>query len=206
MRRLAERLAEAFVAPAGEKPTRAQAPPAAGPSVAVLCRSEQRWLAGATAAAAAGGRGAPLVAVWTGDAPALPPVALPATPAARRTATRLAARGHAARTSGRLVRLALPADPAAAAAEAARARAAADGAVVVVLAGARDERLDWLVAAQDRVLVARDARDADTDTTSVAELALRQLALDGHRADELVLPASATARALAAGGVVLPWR
>src|SRR5206468_2610023 len=76
--------------------------------------------------ALAGARRAPLavVSVWAPTTGAGPAWRAPATPAARRLAARLAARGHEARATGRLVLVRLPDPPPDAAAQAGRVAAA----------------------------------------------------------------------------------
>jgi len=130
---------------------------------------------------------AAIVALW-GAAP--PKVHAPASLRARRTAGRLAARGHTAHAAGRVAVVALEA-----ASEAGRVAAAAgDLPVVCVVAGPRDEDADAVLAACDRVVVVGDGL--------VAELAAESLAASGPVCRSLVLP-DGPSRALAASGAAL---
>ncbi|HEX8084257.1 MAG TPA: hypothetical protein VF529_08200 [Solirubrobacteraceae bacterium] len=171
-------------------------------SLAILCRAADALVVGAAAALVLAGRSRrshALVAVWKpGEEP--PAVArAPATAAARRLAASLDSRGHEATASGRLALVRLAGDAAAAAAEAIRANAAAgDVPTVVVLAGAREDRMDGLLRDQDAVLVALP-EPADG---AVADLALAGLADLGVPAEILAIPAtSAPIRALAGSGL-----
>ena len=194
------RLAAAFVAPrelaeedAEEihriRAAEVEAAVARPASVAVLCRASDAWPIGGALALGAGG-GAVVVA-W-GDDVAAPATRAPAWRAARKLAETLAARGHGASATGRLVHV-LAEDPA----EAVRVAVAADPArCVTVVAGPRDEAIDALLRDQDRVLV--DATEA------VADLALTSLAQADVPARRLALAdAPSAAKALAAAGVGL---
>lgn len=204
-RRLLDRLVAAFVSPVeAGGPVRAgaavdadscevsrvdeAAPVALPPTVAVLCRPEDAWVAGG--AVALGTRGPAVVAAWGSDV-RLASGRAPTSAAARRLATRLAARGHEAQATGRLVHV-LVDDPAS---EMGRLTAAADAAsCVAVLTGPRDERLDELLRTHDRVLL-----DVDDE---VAELALTSLAQADIPARHVRLGATTEpARTLAATGV-----
>jgi hypothetical protein len=90
---------------------------------------------------------------------------------ARQLALRLDARGIAADATGRLVRVRLPEEPAAAAAAAERALGAATCPVVVALAGPRDPALDRLLATTDAVVVVHSA-GADPALAGAVEAAL----------------------------------
>jgi hypothetical protein len=97
---------------------------------------------------------------------------LPATTRARRLAARLEARGLTAVGGGRLVRVALPAPGAEAVAAAQRAVAAVDVTTAVVLAGAREDELDALLALQDAVvLVLREPLESPLVKLAVSGLA-----------------------------------
>ncbi|HWI08350.1 MAG TPA: hypothetical protein VNT54_12655 [Solirubrobacteraceae bacterium] len=174
------------------------APPRAPASLAVLAPAADAPALGAALALALARREratAALVCVWA-------PVAgdrlwrAPAAPAAARLARALAARGHDARASGRLVvvRLATPCEPAAA--EALRATAAAGRApAVVALGGPRTAAFDALLAQQDVVVVA---------VAPGADPALARLATEGlERSVACEVPPADPARALAAAGVAL---
>lgn len=199
-----ERLGAAFVgpaAPAAPAEDRPDVAPVAvpAPAVGVLCRPEDRWAAGGAVGLGLAGRGgATLVAVWTGEPPALPAWGAPGTFAARRLAHRLERRGHRTRAAGRLVLVALEADPVAAAAEVLRACAATDGATVLVVAGPRDAVLGSLLTDRDRIIAVR--REGDEDAAAIARLAVASLSGAGHRADELMLPPGAGARVAIAAG------
>jgi hypothetical protein len=170
------------------------------PSVAVLAPpSHGPPLGSALAFALACGRRAPvgLVSVWApGDASLRGPWHGPGMPAATRLAVALGARGHEARTSGRVVgvRLAQAADEAAA--EAGRVAAAAGSApAVLVLAGPRSACFDDVLAAQDLVVVAV-APDGDPVLARLAAAGL-------ERAVICFAPPADPARALAAAGIAL---
>lgn len=190
----------ADTAPAGVPPTRACAvtPPRTPASVALLApASDAPALAAALALALARGARAPtaVVCVWA-PAPARPQWRAPALPAAARLASSLAARGHAAHGSGRLVivRLALPCEEAAA--EASRVIAAAGSApAVLALAGPRAASFDDLLASQDLVVVA---------VAPGSDPALARLAVAGLERGVCceLLPAHA-GRCLAAAGIGL---
>lgn len=211
--RLFARVAAAFVAPAPGAVEVSGGGPGVGvapspPRVAVLCRPEDApALGGAVALGMRRGGGPGVACVWRdASADVGPRAAAPAVPRALRLAERLGERGHVTHATGRLVVIALDeaADggaAAAAAAEAVRVGAACpDASVVSVLAGARDDSLDRLLLAQDRVLVAR----SPDDPPALLELALDGLGGLGARAEVLAVPAAAgPARALAAAGVAL---
>ena len=192
------RLSAAFLADATRAaPEEAMRPTiAAAPAIAALCRPEDAWVVGGTVALATGR--VAVVAAWGAIAP--PVVRAPATPGARRLAAALARRGHAATSTGRLVHVPLGASASEACAEAARVAAAAgDAACVAVLAGPRDERVDALLRAQDRVVVAAEE--------AVAELAVASVAALGVAAEPFrIADASPATRALAATGVAAPRR
>ena len=190
------RLVAAFVAPVergdGGPGAWVEPAPPSPPSVAVLAAPDRAVAIGAAVALALGG-GPVLTGIW-GAEPQGPRAA--ASPRAGRLAGKLTARGHDAAATGRLVVVTLGdgAD------EAARVAAAAQVPSVLVVAGPRDARVDRVVAAQDRVLVAGD--------DLVAALALDSVRALGVRAHALALPGAVAARVLAASGVALvaPWR
>lgn len=178
-----DRLARIFVAPANAPDP---VPPPSSPEVAVLAPPPAALAVGSAVALGLGG--AAVVAVW--GAPAFG-AAAPAGPRARRSATRLSERGHAASAAGRLVRVALE-HPA----EADRIAIP----LVLVIAGPRDAEVDRVLAARDHVVVAGGGVLADIAAHSVAAL--------GPRTTTLALPDAPLARALATTGAALtaPWR
>ena len=135
-----------------------------------------------------------LVCVWGADAVA---PRVPATAGARALAARLAARELEARASGRLVRVALPADPAEARDRALRAAAAAPGPVCVAVCGPRNREVDDLLAVQDALLVA-GRPDADQ---RLLELARASLDATGVPVARCELAAGGLARVLALAGL-----
>ena len=191
--------------PPDEGPDRACAEPAPRtPSgVAVLTTAADALALGAALGLALAGRFRAAVAtvcVWTAGEPTQTSWRAPATPAARRMAGALAARGLSARAAGRLALVALNPDAVDAAAEARRAIAAAGGAPsVLALGGPRVAAFDVLLAEQDLVVVA---------APSGMDPALAQLALAGLSAGAVPtcaceVPASHPARVLAAAGLTL---
>jgi hypothetical protein len=195
---------EDFVPP-DEVPDRACAEPAprTPPGVAVLSSpADAQPLGAAIGLALASRRRAPVVAVcvWTAGLPAGPAWRAPATPAARRLATNLAARGHDARAAGRLAVVRLPPDPDEAAAQARRAAAAASSAPsVLALGGPRVAALDELLEDQDLIVV---ATPAGTDP-ALARLALAGLASATARTCGCEVPPAHPARTLASAGLTL---
>jgi soluble lytic murein transglycosylase-like protein/LAS superfamily LD-carboxypeptidase LdcB len=194
-------LREHFLLPAGATqvaaaptavPRDAGGPPRAS-AVAVLCRERDAAVmaasVGADLARQEGAR-AVLVCVWGGRVPGS---RLPGTGAARRLARSLAARGQVATASGRLVFT-----QAADAAAAGRALGAAPGPSVLVVAGPRDERLDALLRAQDRVVVAEAGEEG------VAQLACARLASEGVAATRCSVPTGAARRVALLGAHVPP--
>jgi hypothetical protein len=195
------RLAAAFVAPregarpqpmehgplrraSGRSAARRSAP---GRAIAVLARPADAAAAGGAVALAAGG-GAVLVLLWGAEPPG---VRAPATPAARRTAARLADRGHETVATGRLVLVALRQGID----EAVRAASATTAAAILVVAAPRDERVDAVLRGHDRAIAVGEG--------AIAELAAQGVAAFGVPARTLELPAAAPARALAVSGVAL---
>jgi hypothetical protein len=200
------RLVELFLAPAAttaEAPVVQVAVRAAPSALAVLCAPHAASIAGAAVALAALARGDEDVAVvcrWTG-AGGGPPTGGVATGAARRLGARLAGRDLAAAAHGRLVTVALPADPGAAVAAAGHAGAAAGGApVVVVVAGARPAALDPLLSAQDRVIVVPEAGAPE----GLEAVAVADAARVGRATGLLRLGAATPARAVVTAGWALP--
>jgi hypothetical protein len=221
---LARRIAEHFVVPAdgratperltaadgrsgraditreGAPPTRgcAVAPPRTPASVAVLAAASE-------APAVGGGLGlvlarharapAAIVCIWSA-APGRPLWRVPALPAAGRLASALAARGNAARGSGRLVVVRLADGSEAAAAQARRVAAAAGAApIVLALAGPRPAAFDALLDEQDLVVVA---------VAPGANPALARLAVAGLRCGVVCeIPLARPGRSLAGTGVAL---
>jgi hypothetical protein len=213
---IARRLLEHFVIPEGDPPPargrdlaardevvdRPARPQLAPPGVAVLAAAaDAPALGAALGLALARRRRAPVVAVfvWSAGRSPAPSWRAPALPAARRLASRLAARGYDARPAGRLalVRLAGSGD---AAAPAARRALAAAGAAPAVLAlgGPRTAAFDELLAEQDLVVVgARSGADPVLTRLAVAGL------VGAVRACACEVPTAHPARSLAAAGVAL---
>lgn len=204
MSRPLARLAAAFVAPAPDTAERSDhdaraedlhtpsigaakvRPTPAATQVGVVARPVDAAVAGCAVGLVLA-RPAAIVALWGAAAPK---AHAPASLRARRTAARLAARGHTARAAGRLATVAL-----ADASEAARVAAAAgDLPVVCVVAGPRDPHADAVLAACDRVVIVGD--------DPVAQLAHESVAALGVPSRALVLP-DGPSRALAAGGAAL---
>ena len=190
-----DRLVAAFVAPVAEEPRSlgewlAPEPPGP-PSLAVLAPPDLAWAAGGAIALAAA-KGRVVVAVW-GDVPR--PPSAPATPHAKRLATKLTDRGHDATATGRLVQVVLEGPD-----EAARVAVAVDVATVLVIAGPRDDSVDRVLLHHDRVVVIGDGLVAELATASIRAL--------GVHVSSLHLDDAAVARTLAATGLALvsPWR
>jgi len=120
----------------------------------------------------------------------------PPMPAAARVAAALAARGHDATATGRLAVVRLSACGDEAASQALRVGAAAGAApTVLALAGPRPAAFDALLAMQDLVVVA---------VAPEADAALARLASAGlERALTCAVPPAAPGRALAAAGLLL---
>ncbi len=192
-----------FVAP-DEGPDRACAEPAPRtPSgVAVLTTAADAPALGAAIGLALAGRSRAAVAtvcLWTAAEPTQTSWRAPATPAPRRLAGALAARGLAARPAGRLALVHLPVGAEDAATAARRAIAAAGAApTVLALGGPRVAAFDALLAEQDLVVV---ATPRGTDP-ALARLALAGLA-GAVRTCGCEVPTSQPARLLAAAGLTL---
>ncbi len=125
----------------------------------------------------------------------------PAAPAARAMARRLAGAESTAVAAGALCRVDLPGDPGAACREAWRLVRVA-GVPVVVGFAERDDELDALLAAADRLVLAT-APDADEALVLLAVAALARL---GPPTSHLVLPGGPVGRRLAALGLGGPGR
>ncbi len=191
---LLHRLGSAFVAPDADRAERSSVA-AVAPSIAILCRPADAAAIGGAAAlelARASRASHAVVCLWGAAAAAR----VPASPAARRAASLLRERGHAAVATGRVVRVRLADGPEEAAAEATRAAAAcAKTPIALVLAGPREASVDALLARHDRVLVASAGPDVAT-----ADLAATMLAASVPTRTIAVPPAPA-ARLAAATGV-----
>lgn len=163
-------LRDFFLAPEGTALRDAVAPV---PPVAVVL-GDPRVVPGVASALALGmaARGPATVLLWPPELARGPRV--PASGAARRIASRLAARGCAVEATGRLVRARLPDDPDGAVAAAQRAVAAADCAVAIGLAGPRTPELDTLLTLADAAVLVRRPSDAPA-LTRLAEASLSRL-------------------------------
>lgn len=150
----------------------------------------------ATAASFGAGVRAPaaVVACWPGEV--MKPSA--ATRAAAELARRLAAHDMPAVARGRLVWLALPDEPAAAATMVRRASALADGPLVTALGGARPPELDSLVAEHDLAIVAA------APETALARTAVARLADRGVPASARPAIRRGVTRTLALAGLAAP--
>lgn len=165
-------------------------------SLAVLASAADGPTAGAALALALGVPVA-VVGLWGG-----PGRAGFALPPARRLADRLVGRGLSATARGRLVTVALPAEPSAARAAAERTHAAiGDAPFVLVVAGPRPPELDPLLAAADRLVVVPRAGAPD----GLEQLALATTAHLARSTSVLHLPPTTpTTRLLATTGLLLP--
>jgi len=191
----------AGTAPTGAPPAGACAvtPPRTPVSVALLAAAgDAPALAAGLALALARRERAPVavVCVWAAGAAGRTPWRAPALPAAARLASAMAARGHGARASGRLVIVRLAAQSVPAAAEARRVIAAAGAApTVLALAGPRAAAFDALLDEQDLVVAA---------VAAGADPALARLAVAGlQRGVACEVAPAHPARTLAAAGVAL---
>jgi hypothetical protein len=141
-----------------------------------------------------------VVCVWTPGRAARPAWRAPATPAARRLAATLRARGHDAQPTGRLAVVRLPEAPEQAAVQARRATAVAGEApTVLALGGPRVAAFDELLGEQDLVVV---ATPSGTDP-ALARLALAGLASGAARTCACEVPPAHPARTVAAAGLTL---
>jgi len=221
----ARRLAEHFLAPAGERPRgdglacaegrrrRADTTPAGAPPTRACAVTPPRTPASVALLAAAGHAPAvaaglalalarqehapvAVVCLWAASGSARPPLRAPALPAATRLAAALATRGHDARASGRLVGVRLAGLAHEAAAETLRVTAAAGSApTVLALAGRRAAAFDAVLDEQDLVVVA---------VAAGSDPALARLAVAGlERAVACEIPHAQPGRSLAAAGVAL---
>jgi hypothetical protein len=193
-----------FVAP-GEEPDRACAEPAprTPPGVAVLSPAPDAHSLGAALGLALARRrrvSVAVVCVWAPGRAAKPAWRAPATPAARRMAATLGARGHDAKPAGRLAVVRLPEGPEQAVVEARRATAAAgDAPTVLALGGPRVSAFDELLGDQDLVVV---ATPIGTDP-ALARLALAGLAPGAARTCACDVPPAHPSRSVAAAGLAL---
>lgn len=191
-----------FLAPPAVRPQSAAVMPPAARAVVLGSPADAVPLAAAVALSlrAAAGSPAAVVAVWSpddvaraGSPPAVSPAA--ATRAASRLAQRLAAHGPEAVARGRLVWLALSAEPQAAAGGVRRASAIVEDPLVTAVTGPRPAELDELVAEHDVVVVAGDPESA-LARAALARLTDRGIAARACRPLGRGLP-----RALALAGV-----
>ena len=215
MNELVRRVAGAFVEPEEESwaPAPAQRPaepspvalvpsPAAAARVGVVCSGRDVALAGAAVGLGlverAGARCA-VVLEWTGTNDRRL-VARPAAPSARRRAAALVDRGLVAVASGRLVRVALAADEAAAVVAVRDvAEALAEVPSVLAVGGPRGRELESLLGEQQAlVLLTRPAADQ-----ALVQLASAELGRLGPAVALVELPPSPVAAALARAGVAL---
>ena len=186
---LGARVTAFFVAPAGPLPrarveaapvkTGTRQAPARGKTairaraVAVLGPAGAGAFAGDLAVAVARAARSPAAVVCRHGAAAPPAVPLPASPAARRLAARLASHGLEVHVRGRSAVVTLPEGDAAAAAAALRAGAAAgDAPVVLALGGPRGPALEALLDEQ-QLCVVTSRPEADPSIPALAVAALR---------------------------------
>ncbi len=142
------------------------------------------------------GGGTPVVLLWRGGAHQHS-IALPATPAARRVAAAMTARGVPAAGRGRLVLATMPAAPPSAMRAVERVSAAARGPLVLSISGPRARPLDDLLADAGGVLYAGD------EAGVLARLVLGELA-DAGIQGEVATPLPGVAAALARAGLAAP--
>jgi len=195
------------VVPADEGPGGACTAPAprTPPGVALLCAATgvQPFAAALGLALARRGR-APiaLICVWTAGLQAGGARGrVPASPAARRLATALRLRGLSVRATGRLVAVALPAEPLQAVEQARRAMAASGGApTVLALGGPRNSVLDELLFEQDLVVVVA----APGGDPAIARLAALDVEDGRGRVCVCEVALTPAARTLAAAGLGVP--
>jgi hypothetical protein len=177
--------------------------PLPAPCVAVLARASECGAATAVVALAlarAQGARCAVAAGWHVDWRSSPRVG--AVSAARRVGLRLEAVGLAARATGRLVRVRLPDEPAAAAAAAERTMAGASCPVAIGLAGPRDPALDDLLATADLIVVVQRP-GADTALARAVEAGLAHLTVPVTTCQIRV---AGPLRALATAGIATPRR
>ena len=196
---LLSRVGRLFVAPPALSTT-AFAPPRSRAPMAGVLAAERDLLVAAGAVAAelrrAAGSRAAVVCAWRGhDQPPLAAPA-PATPAAARTAEKLARRGLAARGCGCLCVVELAAEPAEASAAFRDAVAAADLPAVLALAR-RDAGMDGLLGEADRLVLSL----GDDIDPVLAELAAAGLAQLGPPVERLSPPPGVVARQAARLGL-----
>ena len=189
------RAADFFLAPAPAERTEAVALPPAARAVVLGAAEAAVPLAAALALSLPAGAPA-LVAVWGAADERERRVA--AGRGAARLAARLSAHGLQARARGRLVWLALPAEPDAAAAAVRRASAIVEGPLVSALAGARPAELEALVFEHDLAIVAADPG------SPLARAALGRLAEAGVAASACEPLGRGLRRTLALAGLAAP--
>lgn len=197
-----QRIGRLFLRPA--LPTAASVVPAGDRSATaiVLAPPADAVTSGAAVGLAllgAGSRASATVATWTGAEAAATGMAVPAVASARRSAAALERRGLAARPTGRLVHVALPAHEDEAALTAERAVATAVGPVVVVVAAPRTTAFDGLLAAGDVVVVATSGAEP-----GIADLAVRSLAASRAVVCCALAPDAAAALLARSGAVLMP--
>lgn len=212
MSRLLEHVARLFLAPeaAPVEEGRSQWRPPGAPEtrvekahpvrVGVVCSPRDAGVAGgALALAVAHTAGASTVTVieWTGKAVHGGRDRASA-PGVRRAAAMLRDQGHAARASGRIVRVLVAAEEEAATIEAMAAMRGADGPTVLVVAGPRTGGMEALLAGRELVVLAA-RRGADPELTGLAAEELGRLA----PVTCIELGSSPAAAALARSGTAL---
>lgn len=200
-------LRDHFLRPATASATRLDAPAIAraraAVDVAVLCGADAAPAVGTVVALTAARRtrsSCAVVALWNGRDAGGASSTGAATPAARRLAARLEERGVAARSCGRLLHVALPADPADARVIAERLAATVDVPLVTVVGGPRPPAFDAFLGGRTRVIVAPPADAAD----GLAELAIAEAARLARAIGRLDLPASAAVRLAVRSGSFVP--
>jgi hypothetical protein len=195
---VSSRLRDLFLVPAEHAPARRVAERAVPATVGVLATSREGAVAAAAVALAlAAARRERCAVVCRWEPRDVAPRAGWAAPPARRLAERLARRGVRAAARGRLVTVALAADPVAARAEAERVLAAVgETPVALLVAGPRPEALDPLLATLDRLVVV-----APPDAPPGLEgLALEEAAALGRSVARLDLPDTPLGTLVAAAG------
>jgi hypothetical protein len=198
---LLARLAALFVEPAPSRPVQRVSVAAPAPCVGVLASARHAHAVAATVALALGRSSRAhysLLCTWPTPNSARPTLAVPAHPGARRLRRNLDARGVEATAAGRLVRVALPAEPERAVATAERVVGTAAAPAVVAIAGPRPDALDDFLLRQDAIVVAADS-DADN---SVVDLAVTALANRHPTVASCAVPLGPVSRVLASAGVV----
>jgi hypothetical protein len=200
---LLARLAALFVEPAPSRPVHRLSVAAPAPCVGVLASARHAPGVAATVALAlarCGRANHAVLCTWPASNSPRPTIAGPAHPGARRLRRNLHARGVDAAATGRLVRVALPAEPEQAVATAERAVGAASAPAVVAIAGPRPDALDDFLLRQDAIVVAADP-DADSP---VVDLAVAALANRHPAVASCAVPLGPVSRVLACAGVAAP--